>query len=81
MSMSAPFNPVGQPDPEGAPVDSESLSEIDRERGQAEQVEAGIDNQEPATDGADRREALQPDGDPVFRTPHPGDRLHPDDLT
>lgn len=78
MSMSGPFNPVGQPDPGDAPVDSTSLSEIDRERGQAEQVTSGIDDQSPT--GADGPAADGTDGQPVFRTPQPGDRLHPEDL-
>jgi hypothetical protein len=86
MSMSAPFDPQQQGT--DVPVDGSDQDELEVEESRAtaagEPSGADVSGAEAAGDPAaspvrhdDEDEA---GGGPVFRTPHPGDRLHPGDL-
>jgi hypothetical protein len=76
MSMSAPFDPE-QPGA-SVPVDGSDASELEVEESRGADV--GPDAGDPGVSPADHEDEDEAGGGPVFRRPHAGDRLHPDDL-
>jgi hypothetical protein len=76
MSMSAPFDPE---QPGGSvPVDGTDPTEleVEEERG----ADVGPDADDPSVSPVDHHDQDEAGGGPVFRRPHAGDRLHPDEL-
>ncbi|WIB26387.1 hypothetical protein [Curtobacterium sp. MCSS17_015] len=86
MSMSAPFDPT-QPGGD-VPVDGSDQDELEVEeaRGASAPETSGADVSGAEVTGNPGDSPVRHDdedeagGGPVFRTPNPGDRLHPDDL-
>jgi hypothetical protein len=87
MSMSAPFDPEEQSS--DVPVDGSDQDELEVEQsrgsaGGGEPSGADVSGADAAGDPGDspvrHDDEDEAGGGPVFRTPEPGDRLHPDDL-
>ncbi|OII14803.1 hypothetical protein [Curtobacterium sp. MCBA15_008] len=76
MSMSAPFDPE-QPG-RSVPVDGSDEDELQVEEDRGADV--GEDSDDPSASPVDHHDEDEAGGGPVFRRPHAGDRLHPDDL-
>ncbi|MBT1621934.1 hypothetical protein KK101_04460 [Curtobacterium flaccumfaciens pv. oortii] len=72
MSMSAPFDPEQQG--RSIPVDGSDESELEMEE------DRGDDSADPSVSPVSHHEEDEAGGGPVFRRPHAGERLHPDDL-
>lgn len=87
MSMSAPFDPQQQGS--DVPVDGSDQDELEVEESRAappadEPSGADVSGADATGDPGDSPVRHDDEdaagGGPVFRTPHPGDRLHPGDL-
>lgn len=80
MSMSAPFDPE-QPG-RSVPVDGSDEDELEVEEGRGAGAgdDSGGDSGDPSVSPVDHHDEDEAGGGPVFRRPHAGDRLHPDDL-
>jgi hypothetical protein len=92
MSMSAPFDPMQQGS--DVPVDGSDQDELEIEEARGASGGTESSGSEPSgadVSGADATgnpgdspvrhdDEDEAGGGPVFRTPHPGDRLHPEDL-
>ncbi|MBO9046200.1 hypothetical protein JG550_003414 [Curtobacterium flaccumfaciens pv. flaccumfaciens] len=76
MSMSAPFDPEQQG--RSIPVDGSDESELEMEEDRGADV--GDDSADPSVAPVSHHDEDEAGGGPVFRRPHAGDRLHPDDL-
>ena len=76
MSMSAPFDPEQQG--RSIPVDGSDESELEMEEDRGADV--GDDSADPSVSPVSHHDEDAAGGGPVFRRPHAGDRLHPDDL-
>ncbi|MBT1682116.1 hypothetical protein [Curtobacterium flaccumfaciens] len=76
MSMSAPFDPEQQG--RSIPVDGSDESELEMEEDRGADV--GDDSADPSVSPVGHHDEDEAGGGPVFRRPHAGDRLHPDDL-
>lgn len=78
MSMSAPFDPEqqGTSTPVDGSDETETEVEVEADRG----ADVGPDSADPSVSPADHHDEDEAGGGPVFRRPHAGERLHPDDL-
>ncbi|MDT0232746.1 hypothetical protein [Curtobacterium sp. BRB10] len=76
MSMSAPFDPEQQG--RSIPVDGSDESELEMEADRGADV--GDDSADPSVSPVSHHDEDEAGGGPVFRRPHAGERLHPDDL-
>jgi len=76
MSMSAPFDPEQQG--RSIPVDGSDESELEMEEDRGADV--GDDSADPSVSSVSHHDEDEAGGGPVFRRPHAGERLHPDDL-
>ncbi|MBF4593987.1 hypothetical protein ITJ58_09475 [Curtobacterium flaccumfaciens] len=76
MSMSAPFDPEQQG--RSIPVDGSDESEVEMEEDRGADV--GDDSADPGVSPVSHHDEDEAGGGPVFRRPHAGERLHPDDL-
>ncbi|WP_420363178.1 hypothetical protein AABM26_01875 [Curtobacterium aetherium] len=87
MSMSAPFDPQQQgsdvpvdgSDQDGLEVE-ESLAAASGSEPSGADVSGADAAGDPAQSPVRHDDEDEAGGGPVFRTPEPGDRLHPDDL-
>lgn len=76
MSMSAPFDPEQQG--RSIPVDGSDESELEMEEDRGADV--GDDSADASVSPVSHHDEDEAGGGPVFRRPHAGERLHPDDL-
>jgi hypothetical protein len=76
MSMSAPFDPEQQ----GRSIPVDGCDESDLGWVAARAADGGHDSADPSVSPVSHHDEDEAGGGPVFRRPHAGDRLHPDDL-